>query len=91
MSEKMVTVAEVRRKLSAAYADMEKANEKSLTKAAQLLKQMEDSLSADTSPVIPVDVVSGARKALGVGRISDAQKQVAAAIRMIDAADEEAK
>jgi hypothetical protein len=91
MSEKVIRVAEVRKKLSAAYADMEKANEKSLTKAAQLLKQMEDSLSADTSPVIPVDVVSGARKALGVGRISDAQKQVAAAIRMIDAADEEAK
>jgi hypothetical protein len=78
--------AEIRKGLSVAYAEMEKANEKSLRKAAFLLKVIENSLWAEASPVVPIEVVSGVRNALGVGRISFAQEQIASAIRMIDSA-----
>jgi hypothetical protein len=72
--------------LSAAYAETEKANHKGLAKAALLLRVMESWLLVETSPVVPVEVVTAARNALGVGRISLAQELVVSAIRMIDSA-----
>ena len=70
---------------------MEKANENGFQKVANLRRELEDLLWAQTLPVIHVGAVSGARKALRIGRIMDAQESIAGAVRLIDEAGEKAK
>ena len=74
MSQKPISLADVRKRLDRISTDIEKSTEKGLTAAARDLSGLESELGNSTFEATPLSTyVSSARTTLGVGKLEAAQ------------------